>query len=259
MAGGGDIRIVGGNNRVKKGVTSVTDNAVHVRVTAAPGLVGPIEVRQPVHDLLNCNANIQVGDVDVSALNTVPAAITDAGSGLQASVFVDGIFGFRSLAVTSAVRISNAPTGLDPAFISCAVRDDVLSTVPQLDNTLTHLRSDSLGRLWVHQMGENISTEVLTGGAGDGTPIAVVAITTLHTVPAAPVIRDIITLIASNAGTADVRLDLTINGVVMNYFCPAKETVSILTRMPLDPGLIIQGTAATGALEIAGRVERVNP
>lgn len=37
-------------------------------------------VQQLVHDLLNCNANIQVGDVDVSNANPVP--VSDAGGSL---------------------------------------------------------------------------------------------------------------------------------------------------------------------------------
>lgn len=37
-------------------------------------------VQQAIHDLLNCNANIQVGDVDVANANPVP--VSDAGGSL---------------------------------------------------------------------------------------------------------------------------------------------------------------------------------
>jgi len=42
-----------------------------------PGPAGAMQVIQAIHDLLNCNANIQVGDADVANLNPVP--ISDAG------------------------------------------------------------------------------------------------------------------------------------------------------------------------------------
>lgn len=43
-------------------------------------IADPITVVQPTHDLLNCNANIQIGDVDVAAGNPVP--VSDAGGSL---------------------------------------------------------------------------------------------------------------------------------------------------------------------------------
>lgn len=46
------------------------------------GAGNPVPVTQAVHDLLNANANLQVGDVDVSAANPVPVDLT----GLTADV-----------------------------------------------------------------------------------------------------------------------------------------------------------------------------
>lgn len=43
MAGGGDVRIVGGNQRVKDGVASVTGNALHVRIVA-----GTVTIQEPL-------------------------------------------------------------------------------------------------------------------------------------------------------------------------------------------------------------------
>ena len=37
MAGGGDVRVVGGNQRVKGGVAFVTGHALHVRIVAGGG------------------------------------------------------------------------------------------------------------------------------------------------------------------------------------------------------------------------------
>lgn len=49
-------------------------------IIGGPGGVFTVVVVQPVHDLLNCNANIQVGDVDVDNANPVP--VSDAGGTL---------------------------------------------------------------------------------------------------------------------------------------------------------------------------------
>lgn len=43
---------------------------------AAIGVIAAV-VTQPIHDLLNCNANIQVGDADVAAGNPVPVDVVD--------------------------------------------------------------------------------------------------------------------------------------------------------------------------------------
>jgi hypothetical protein len=258
MGQGGRIYVTDEFNHQE--VANVRGRRLWVDAILAAG-TGPILVEQPVHDLLNCNANAQHGNADVSVVNALPVTITDNASGLTAAVVVDGILGFRALAVTSVVRISNVTTGLDPAFVAGAVRTDVPSTVPQANGTYTNIRTDSFGRLRV-TMGENITTEVLTGGAADGTPIAipVAGPTTIHTVPAAPVIRDRITIFCSNPNTADDALFLTFGGgTPLEFFLPAAETVSIVIDMPLDPGLVVTAVTATATCDVFGRVERVNP
>ena len=65
--------------------------AMDVNVANAIAVSGPTEVTQATHDNLNANANIQVGDADVSTSNQVPVkASTDLG-GLLAGLAYDYI------------------------------------------------------------------------------------------------------------------------------------------------------------------------
>lgn len=65
---------------------------------------------QPVHDLLNCNANIQVGDVDVSNANPVP--VSDAGGSLTVDNATLSVVGGGTEAAAQRVTIANDSTGL---------------------------------------------------------------------------------------------------------------------------------------------------
>ncbi len=75
-----------------------------------------VEVLQATHDNLNANANIQVGDVDVSNGNPVP--VSDAGG---------------SLTVDGTVSVSNFPTTVDTNY--GAVGANTIRTAAQIGNS----------------------------------------------------------------------------------------------------------------------------
>lgn len=83
--GGGDVNIVAvGGTPVGGPTVPVSGTVTVASITAPVTVVEPLTVEQPLHDSLNANANIQVGNVDVAVGNPVP--VSDAGGSLT----VDG-------------------------------------------------------------------------------------------------------------------------------------------------------------------------
>lgn len=74
MAGGGNVIILGSNDRREPQGAHVTGNAVHVRIVGSPtlnvnvlSLPTPVEVTQLVHALLQANVTLQLQDADIQA------------------------------------------------------------------------------------------------------------------------------------------------------------------------------------------------
>ena len=92
----------------------------------------------------------------------------------------------------------------------------------------------------------------------NGRPITVgVGFVNLHTVPA--LMRDVLTIYASNNDSIDATLSLRLGGAPgdqMDVFVPARETVVALHEIPLDATVLVQGAASLGIVRVVGRIRR---
>ena len=86
---------------------------------------GDVEVVQPTHDDLNLNANLQVANSDVSAVNPVP---------------VDTELGYA---------VNSVAGGTDTGVVLLAVRDDALGGLAEAEGDYVSLRVDADGSLYV--------------------------------------------------------------------------------------------------------------
>lgn len=79
-AGAAAVNIQDGGNLISidDGAGSITVDAVDLDIRDLTSASDSVEVLQNTHDDLNCNANIQVGNTDVSASNPVPVSIVSA-------------------------------------------------------------------------------------------------------------------------------------------------------------------------------------
>jgi len=107
---------------------------------------------------------------------------------------------------------------------------------------------------------------ILSGGTGDGRPIALnnATFTTLHTVPAGS--RDHVRLYLTNTSAVDVVVTLRLGGTAssdeLRVFSPANETVPALDDHMLGPGLVVDAKMAAGSaatVNAFGGVSRFTP
>tara|TARA_R100000005_G_scaffold39910_1_gene18712 strand:- start:214 stop:2841 length:2628 start_codon:yes stop_codon:yes gene_type:complete len=102
-----------------------------VNVKVAPSGAMEVNASQDTHDDLNANANIQVGDTDVSNSNPVP--VSDAGGSLT----VD------NAGLTELAAAINASSQLDINVAADAVGLATESTLSNVDSTATSILADT--------------------------------------------------------------------------------------------------------------------
>lgn len=244
----------GGASLTVDGTVAVSSLPTPVDIDIAAQTVD-VEVVQPTHDDLNCNANVQQGNTDVGVLAPLAIANTDPTSGLQAQVFIDGAFGFRALFVSSAVRVDDAAGAIDPAFPAGVLRDDVLSTVGPADGDYTNMRVDSRGALWVRPSMTNESISV----APLGQTVQVGGVSTnLHVNGVGD--TGLVSLYCSNPNAADETLSIQLgSGVNISVFCPAGETVPALESHFIGASRTVSAlTLGASNVQVFGDFERIS-
>ena len=116
---GNAISSTGGALHISDAGGSLTVDAVDLDIRDLDSATDSVEVLQATHDSLNANANIQVGDVDVSNANPVP--MSDAGG----SITVDSVdFDIRDLTAVSDSVQSHLYDGAGTALTSTLVGAD---------------------------------------------------------------------------------------------------------------------------------------
>lgn len=269
MAGGGSVVITGPNKRstldgarVENGrllvsgtgggaggdvnIAEVGGNPVGATVPVS----GPIEVEQGAHDDLNANANMQVGNADVSGGNPVPTTVGN----FPATQTVDGTV-TDNAQVTEDDAVPATPDLLPVA----AERADSPSTLTEADGDWGHLRMDSRGALWVRTLSaiQKLSASV------DGKPVVIAGTnfagrTTVHTAPATGL--DKVFMVARNFGLTDQVLTIYWGDTAadsVSVLIPSTDSRVIAIGEVVQNSIIISMSSQNANfVKITGHIER---